>query len=95
MPAGSPNDVHGRRSGIRDAAPRLMPFAWCELATLRQSLPKIGARIHFASPRPDAALFRLLADRYATSGSRSPGAACPAKPSPFQSKLDGQYPLYG
>ena len=54
---------------LRDAVPRRMPLAWCEFATLRQRLLKIGARviekaarvrIHFASACPDAALFRLL-----------------------------------
>ena len=61
---------------LRDAVPRRMPLAWCEFATLRQRLLKIGARviekaarvrIHFASACPDAALFRLLTGRLATS----------------------------
>ena len=54
-----------------------MPLHWAEFATLRQKLLKTGARvvekaarirIHFASACPDAALFRLLAGRFATSG---------------------------
>ena len=62
---------------LRDAVPRRMPLHWAEFATLRQKLLKIGARvvekaarvrIHFASACPDAALFRLLAGRFATSG---------------------------
>ena len=62
---------------LRDAVPRRMPLAWAEFTTLRQSLLKIGARviekaarvrIHFASACPNAALFRLLAGRLATSG---------------------------
>ena len=62
---------------LRDAVPRRMPLHWAEFATLRQRLLKIGARvvekaarirIHFASACPDAALFRLLAGRLATSG---------------------------
>ena len=62
---------------LRDAVPRRMPLAWAEFATLRQRLLKIGARvvekaarirIHFASACPDAALFRMLAGRLATSG---------------------------
>ena len=61
----------------RDAVPRRMPLAWCEFATLRQRLLKIGARvvekaarvhIHFASACPDAALFRMLTGRLAASG---------------------------
>ena len=62
---------------LRDAAPRRMPLAWAEFATLRARLLKIGARvveraarirIHFASACPDAALFGLLAGRLAASG---------------------------
>jgi len=62
---------------LRDAVPRRMPLHWSEFATIRRSLLKIGARvvekatrirIHFASACPDAALFRLLAGRLATSG---------------------------
>ena len=62
---------------LRDAVPRRMDLAWAEFATIRQKLLKIGARvvekaarvrIHFASACPDAALFRLLAGRFATSG---------------------------
>ena len=62
---------------LRDAVPRRMPLAWAEFATLRKNLLKIGARvveraasirIHFASPCPDAALFRLLAGRLAAAG---------------------------
>ena len=62
---------------LRDAVPRRMPLAWCEFATLRQKLLKIGARvieraprirIHFASACPDADLFRMLAGRLAASG---------------------------
>jgi len=62
---------------LRDAVPRRSPLAWSEFATLRQRLLKIGARvvekaarirIHFASACPNAALFRLLAGRFATSG---------------------------
>jgi len=62
---------------LRDAVPRRSPLAWSEFATIRRSLLKIGARvvekaarirIHFASACPDAALFRLLAGRLATSG---------------------------
>ncbi len=62
---------------LRDAVPRRMPLAWLEFATIRQSLLKIGARvvekaarirIHLASACPNAALFRLLAGRFATSG---------------------------
>ena len=62
---------------LRDAVPRRMPLAWAEFATIRQKLLKIGTRvvekaarvrIHFASACPDAALFRLLAGRFATSG---------------------------
>ena len=62
---------------LRDAVPRRMPLAWCEFATLRQRLLKIGARviekaarvrIHFASACPDATLFRMLAGRLAASG---------------------------
>ena len=62
---------------LRDAVPRRMPLHWAEFATLRQKLLKIGARvvekaarirIHFTSACPDAALFRLLAGRFATSG---------------------------
>ncbi len=62
---------------LRDAVPRRMPLAWSEFATIRRSLLKIGARvvekaarirIHFASACPDAALFRMLAGRLATSG---------------------------
>ena len=61
---------------LRDAVPRGMPLAWSDLATLRHSLLKIGARvvekaarirIHFASACPDAALFRMLAGRLAAS----------------------------
>ena len=62
---------------LREAGPRKMDLAWSELATIRQKLLKIGARvvekaarvrIHFASACPDAALFRFLAGRFATSG---------------------------
>ena len=62
---------------LRDAVPRRMPLAWSEFATIRKSLLKISARfvektarirIHFASACPDAALFRLLPGRFATSG---------------------------
>ena len=62
---------------LRDAVPRRMPLHWVEFATLRQKLLKIGARvvekaarvrIHFNSACPDAALFRLLAGRFAASG---------------------------
>ena len=62
---------------LRDAVPRRMPLAWAEFATIRQKLLKVGARviekaarvrIHFASACPDAALFRMLAGRLATSG---------------------------
>jgi hypothetical protein len=62
---------------LRDAVPRRMPLHWAEFATLRQKLLKVGARviekaarvrIHFASACPDAALFRMLAGRLATSG---------------------------
>ena len=62
---------------LRDAVPRRMPLAWAEFATIRKSLLKIGARvvekaarirIHFASACPDAALFRLLAGRFAALG---------------------------
>ena len=62
---------------LRDAVPRRMPLAWAEFTTLRQSLLKVGARvvekaarvrIHFASACPNAALFRMLAGRLATSG---------------------------
>ena len=62
---------------LRDAVPRRMPLHWAEFATIRRSLLKVGARvvekaarvrIHFASACPDAALFRLLAGRFATSG---------------------------
>ena len=62
---------------LRDAVPRRMPLAWSEFTTLRQSLLKVGARavekaarvrIHFASACPNAALFRLMAGRLATSG---------------------------
>ena len=62
---------------LRDAVPRRMPLAWCEFATLRQKLLKVGARviekaarirIHFASACPDADLFRMLAGRLAASG---------------------------
>ena len=62
---------------LRDAVPRRMDLAWSEFATIRKRLLKIGARvvekaarvrIHFASACPDAALFRLLAGRFATSG---------------------------
>ena len=67
---------------LRDAVPRRMLLAWSEFATLRQKLLKIGARviervarirIHFASARLDAALFRMLADRLAASGPLPPG----------------------
>ena len=59
---------------IRDTVPRRMPLAWAELATVRQSLLKIGScafgraarlRIHFASACPDAALFHMQAGRAA------------------------------
>ena len=62
---------------LRDAVPRRMPLAWSEFATIRKSLLKISPRfvektarirIHFASAFPDAALFRLLPGRFATSG---------------------------
>ena len=62
---------------LRDAVPRRMPLHWTEFATLGQKLLKIGARvvekaarvrIHLASACPDAALFRRLAGRFATSG---------------------------
>ena len=62
---------------FRDAVPRKMDLAWSEFATIRQKLLKIGARvvekaarvrIQFASACPDAALFRFLAGRFATSG---------------------------
>ncbi len=69
---------------LRDAVPRRMPLAWSEFATLRsllKNLPRTrsggGARvvekaarvrIHFASARPDAALFRMLTGRLAASG---------------------------
>ena len=62
---------------LRDAVPRRMDLAWAEFATIRQKLLKVGARviekaarvrIHFASACPDAALFRMLAGRLATSG---------------------------
>ncbi len=62
---------------LRDAVPRRMDLAWAEFATIRRRLLKIGARvvekaarvrIHLASACPDAALFRLLAGRFATSG---------------------------
>ena len=69
--------AHWLMLALRDAVPRRMPLAWCEFATLRRSLLKIGARviekaarvrIHFASACPDAALFRMLAGRLAASG---------------------------
>ena len=62
---------------LRDAVPRRMDLAWAEFATIRRRLLKVGARvvekaarvrIHLASACPDAALFRLLAGRFATSG---------------------------
>ncbi len=62
---------------LRDAVPRRMDLARAEFATIRRRLLKVGARvvekaarvrIHFASACPDAALFRLLAGRVATSG---------------------------
>ncbi len=62
---------------LRDAVPAASPLAKAEFATLRLRLIKIGARvvekaarirIHFASACPDAALFRLLAGRFATAG---------------------------
>ena len=63
--------------GLRDAIPVASPLARAEFTTLRLRLLKIGARvvekaarirIHFASACPDAALFRLLAGRFATAG---------------------------
>ena len=52
-----------------------MPLHWAEFATLRQKLLKTGARVVEKAARirihsvcPDAALFRLLAGRFATSG---------------------------
>ena len=62
---------------LREAVPRRMPLHWAEFATLRHSLLKIGARavekaarirIHFASPCPNAALFRMLAGLLAAAG---------------------------
>ena len=62
---------------LRDAVPRRMDLAWAEFATIRRRLLKVGARVvekaarvrvHFASACPDAALFRMLAGRFATSG---------------------------
>ncbi len=62
---------------LRDAVPAASPLAKAEFATLRLRLIKIGVRVvekatrirlHFASACPDAALFRLLAGRFATAG---------------------------
>ncbi len=62
---------------LRDAVPAVSPLAKAEFTTLRLRLLKLGARvvektarirIHFASACPDAALFRLLAGRLATTG---------------------------
>ena len=62
---------------LRDAVPGTNPLAKAEFATIRSRLLKIGARviektarirIHFATACPDAALFRLLAGRFATAG---------------------------
>ena len=62
---------------LRNAVLRRMDLAWAEFATIRQKLLKIGARviekaarvrIHLASACPDAALFRMLAGQFATSG---------------------------
>ena len=55
----------------------MMDLAHAEFATIRRSLLKVGARViekavrvrtHFGSTCPRAALFRLLAGRFASSG---------------------------
>ncbi len=81
---------------LRDAVPRRMPLAWSEFATLRsllKNLPRTRSggsarvvekaarvRIHFASARPDAALFRMLTGRLAASGPCPPGRRAPGTP---------------
>ena len=59
---------------LREAMPCRMPLAWCKFAALRHNLLKIDAwvvekaarvRIHFAVACPDAALFHMLAARFA------------------------------
>ena len=50
-----------------------MDFAWAEFTTICRRLLKVGARVVEKTARihcacPDAAVFRLLAVRFATSG---------------------------
>ncbi len=62
---------------LRDTIPGAMPLAQARFANLGLRLRKVGARviekaalvrIHFTSTCPDAALFRLLADRLGAAG---------------------------
>ena len=68
---------------LRDAVPRRMPLPGPNFAILRRRPLKVGARviekvarvrIHFASPCPDAALFRMLAGRLAARAPDRRGA---------------------
>lgn len=78
-----------RRKRVVMVPPPAGPSPASDKSPLRYRLLKIGARviekaarirIHLASARSDAALFRMLVGRL---GTVTAGATCPANPRPF------------